>query len=277
MSLTSSGSQETLSVAKNWLEYCVENHDCYKSLFVQPRNKNQRWDPSDTDDERSTIYPTRLLDLQAFEVDCSDVRLIANAVSGSAYATLSHCWGSDCHKRYHATTNNLIELRARIRYTDLPKTYCDAISVCRSLKIRYLWIDSLCILQDSKEDWAREAANMAFVYSNSHLTISADWSTNSDDGCYRTFNLPPLMNTEDTFCTTNVLSNGERSCLYFPDQHGPGYYDLDFTHLAGRAWAISKGFSLDVTSISHRTSSFGNAGEDSLVRTTCLTLLLLTI
>ncbi|PMD17112.1 HET-domain-containing protein, partial [Hyaloscypha hepaticicola] len=135
------------------------------------------------------------------------------------YATLSHCWGSMSHIRYQATTSTLLSLKERIPYKDLPRTYCDAISVCRALKIRYLWIDSLCIIQDSKEDWAREAANMAHVYSNSSLTISADWSTNSDGGCFK--------------ASSGELRKDLDSAIYDHKQ-------LDWTHLAGRAWVYQE-------------------------------------
>jgi hypothetical protein len=164
-------------------------------------------------DERSTIYPTRLLDLQSFEEGCSDIRLIETPVSGSLYATLSHCWGANPDTRYQAAKSTLRDLVDRIRYTDLPSTYCDAISVCRSLGVRYLWIDSLCIIQDSKEDWARESANMAYIYSNSHLTISADWSPNSEGGCYKVNRLPQgiRINSGTAIHVTSVLSDGKRS------------------------------------------------------------------
>ena len=46
----------------------------------------------------------------------------------------------------------------------LPKTFRDAINITSCLRIRYLWIDSLCIVQDDKADWEREAARMAEVY-----------------------------------------------------------------------------------------------------------------
>ncbi|KAF2683991.1 hypothetical protein K458DRAFT_303823, partial [Lentithecium fluviatile CBS 122367] len=54
-----------------------------------------------------------------------------------------------------------------------PRIFLDVVSICRALKIRYLWIDALCIVQDSTEDWEVESAKMAEVYSNSYLTISA--------------------------------------------------------------------------------------------------------
>jgi hypothetical protein len=234
------GPQGTLSIASSWLKHCVEKHDCQKSLFVPRGKRGPDSDFSNVVDERTTIFPTRLLDLQAFNKCSLDIRLVENSASGSLYATLSHCWGANCDARYQATKSTLPALRHRMRYADLPKTYRDAILVCRSLHIRYIWIDSLCIIQDSKEDWAREAARMAYVYSNSHLTISADWSTNSEGGCFRVIDAPQGRILDDTMWISSVLSNGERSCLYFPSNSTPSEWDLDRTHLASRAWVYQE-------------------------------------
>lgn len=129
----------------------------------------------------------------------------------------------------------------------------------------------MCIIQDSKEDWARESANMAYVYSNSHLTISADWSPNSDGGCYKVNRLPQGINSDTTIHVTSVLSDGERSCLYFLKYYRPTHQELDYTHLAGRAWVYQERF------LSRRNLHFtqnqlfwecrrGFAGEDLVPR-----------
>jgi hypothetical protein len=141
--------------------------------------------------------------------------------------------------------------------------------VCRSLSVRYLWIDSLCIIQDSKEDWAREAANMAYVYSNSYLTISADWSPNSEGGCYKANNLPQGINSDKAIHLTSVLSNGEQSFYTFQN-----IILLPMETSTILTWLVELGSTkrdiyLGATSISHKTSSFGNAGEDLLVKTWC--------
>jgi hypothetical protein len=81
---------------------------------------------------------------------------------------------------------------------------------------------------------------MANVYSNSHLTISADWSTNSEGGCFRVIDAPQGIIPDRAIRISSVLSNGERSCLYFPKLHSPAQRDLDYTHLASRAWAYQE-------------------------------------
>lgn len=66
--------------------------------------------------------------------------------------------------------------------TPLPQTFADAVTATRVLGIRYLWIDSLCIIQDSPEDWSEQAPCMAGIYGNAHLTISADAASDSTRG-----------------------------------------------------------------------------------------------
>ncbi|KAN0091688.1 HET domain containing protein [Hyaloscypha variabilis] len=259
-SITSSGSQETLSIAKSWLGHCIENHNCHQSFFMPRYLETPSPDMADANDDLRNFYPTRLLDLQAFGSGCLDIRLIEEPVAGNSFATLSHCWGVDYDTRYQTTTRTLCDHRDRILYANLPKTYLDAVIVCRSLSIRYLWIDSLCIIQDSPEDWAREAASMSDVYSNSHLTISADWSPNPEGGCFKSINAPPAFNPENTICLANVLSSGQQSCcFYLPTWDLDCHSLLDSTHLAGRAWAFQERLLSRRNSISHSISSFGSA------------------
>jgi hypothetical protein len=60
----------------------------------------------------------------------------------------------------------------------LPILFKDVIHFTRKLGVRYLWLDALCILQDDSQDWVRESANMASIYSNSYLTIAATRAKN---------------------------------------------------------------------------------------------------
>ena len=84
------------------------------------------------------------------------------------------------------TSENYQLNRKGVSLASLPKSFRDAVDFTRKLEIRYLWIDSLCIVQDDDEDWRRESANMDEIYQNAFLTISALNSTNCDSGLYRT-------------------------------------------------------------------------------------------
>lgn len=69
-----------------------------------------------------------------------------------------------------------------------PKTFQDAVALIRALPIRYLWIDSLCIVQDDRADWEREAQKMVDIYESAYLTIAAACATSPSSGCFLDFN-----------------------------------------------------------------------------------------
>ncbi|KAH8159037.1 hypothetical protein CIB48_g9211 [Xylaria polymorpha] len=79
----------------------------------------------------------------------------------------------------------------QISYNSLPKTFREAVDVARALQIQYLWIDSLCIIQDNREDWEREAAKMMKVYQGATITFSATSAKSSLDGLGITESLIP--------------------------------------------------------------------------------------
>jgi hypothetical protein len=74
----------------------------------------------------------------------------------------------------------------------LPKTFRDAVNVTRALGIQYIWIDSLCIVQDDMGDWEQEAAKMASIYEGSFLTLAAVDSYNSNGGLFLETVTPPV-------------------------------------------------------------------------------------
>lgn len=104
------------------------------------------------------------------------------------YVTLSHCWGLKHFARLlEANRDDYIE--RGIPWTEICRNtnFRDAIRVARHLKVRYIWIDSLCIVQDSpdREDWKHEAPLMHKVYRNSYCNIAASDSQDSDGGLFR--------------------------------------------------------------------------------------------
>jgi hypothetical protein len=76
---------------------------------------------------------------------------------------LSYKWGG-LDAIWQTTTKNLGMRLAEFDIVELPKTLSDTVHVVRNLGLKCVWIDSLCIIQDDKEDWAREAVKMAFIY-----------------------------------------------------------------------------------------------------------------
>lgn len=99
-----------------------------------------------------------------------------------SYAALSYCWGKS--RTFITTLSTLDARKVGFQVEDLPKTCRDAILVARALGIQYIWIDSLCIVQDSSSDWVAEAAKMCAVYTNAVITFAGVDSPDSDTGLF---------------------------------------------------------------------------------------------
>ena len=134
----------------------------------------------------SAALPSRFVDVGGFGGNVEPRLVASNKISkAERYTTLSHCWGTSPENMPLRTTrSNQSAHESLIPMATLPKTFRDAITVTRALSIRYIWIDSLCIIQDDLKDWEQEAARMASIYEGSFLTIAAVDSPNSNGGLY---------------------------------------------------------------------------------------------
>lgn len=107
--------------------------------------------------------PARVIDLGS-RTSSDGPRIYETNGDCARYIALSHCWGTESN--ITLTQQRLIMFRIALSVRHLPKTFRDAIFIARALGMRYLWIDSLCILQDDLQDWQREPAKMCDVYAN---------------------------------------------------------------------------------------------------------------
>ncbi|EFW99759.1 tol-like protein [Grosmannia clavigera kw1407] len=89
------------------------------------------------------------------------------------YAALSYCWGPghDAARQLTTKTSNLDSHLTKLPQEDLTPVLRDAIAVCRSLSIPYIWIDAVCIVQDDSADWSSESEVMGYIYYHAYLTI----------------------------------------------------------------------------------------------------------
>lgn len=178
-----SGSSESISTVQEWARKCQATHTWCSRL------QTPGW------------YPSRLLDLQAGNTQQSPTtRLILTAkqsMSG-AYNTLSHCWGSKPFLCLSEET--IVQFSEELPVSELTKTFQEAIDFTRRLGVRYLWIDSLCIVQDKYDpsDWLRESRFMDKIYGNGYINLSATASTDGTQGIYRSRHpsaiRPPVIN-----------------------------------------------------------------------------------
>jgi hypothetical protein len=111
------------------------------------------------------------------------LRLSINICGPTKYIALSHQWGPPGQNRkFCAYKTNIQDFKQNIDINRLPKTFQDAVHITRSLGVQYLWIDSLCIIQDDLNDWKQESKLMEQVFSSAYCTIAASCARGSDDG-----------------------------------------------------------------------------------------------
>lgn len=147
-----------------WVSHCNNNHEGCQDLF------------------RTPSLPHRILHIDPNV--CEDSIVLEEIEDGMTgrYVTLSHCWGMQ--RVITTTMNTLAERKAGIPLSDLPPTFQDAVQLTRRLGVKYLWIDSICILQDDISDWEKESALMGSIYSSSYLNIAATHSGDSRGGLF---------------------------------------------------------------------------------------------
>jgi hypothetical protein len=161
--LAESGSESFFQTIRAWVKDCENNH------------------PNCRPPARARL-PTRLVDVG--EGGASTVRLYETKPSDSGkYVALSHPWGDPkIHPPFRTLRTNFEEFKQEIRFDMLPQTFKDAVTTTRALGIRYLWIDSICIIQGPDGDFNDEAARMEDVFSSAYCVIAASRATGQSDG-----------------------------------------------------------------------------------------------
>ena len=150
---------------QRWLDACTSKHRRCNSWCSRLETKGHR--------------PTRVLELSDNGIR---LRCDVQAIHDFKYLALSHMWGKDASKQFRLMSSKLQDFQEAIPLDMLPNIFTEAIRITRYLNFKYLWIDSLCIIQDSKSDWTAEANMMSAVYNNAVCTIA--------------FVLPPDVNAD---------------------------------------------------------------------------------
>ncbi|KLU92596.1 hypothetical protein MAPG_11541 [Magnaporthiopsis poae ATCC 64411] len=175
-------SAENVEMMRQWIRDCQSKH-----VSCRIPTSSRPW------------LPTRLLDVGSAEDDRAPrlVETSASQVEGVTYAALSHMWGdTEAVPPFRTIQFNYEEVKTDIPMSLLPSNFRDAIETCRHLDVPFIWIDSLCIIQDSVDDWQREAKEMHNVYKHAKFTIAATSATSSHDGFLaRDLSLVPAMKT----------------------------------------------------------------------------------
>ncbi|KAF7559100.1 hypothetical protein G7046_g5068 [Stylonectria norvegica] len=170
--LADPGSYGYAAAITRWLQECLEEHTTCKGC--------------------STISNPMPLPRRVLDVSDDKVVLIETGLRKDLYVALSHCWGKD---RLLVTTNETLPDRMKdIPLDIMPRTFRDAVVMTRALGLRYLWIDSLCIIQGDPQDWEEQSAVMADIYANCYLNIATTRSANGSQGF-----LGPRWTSRDTW------------------------------------------------------------------------------
>lgn len=163
------GSEESFAVMRSWIKACETAH----SHGQCTRN-------GDAPLPRRVVYIQRSND----SGNRSPILSLQEPPVGTTgrYIALSHCWGTEPVLK--TTHTNFSQLCSRIDFSDLPLTFRDAVRCAQALEIAYLWIDSLCIIQDDLRDWDVESAKMASIYHDAYLVIAAGASASDHGGLF---------------------------------------------------------------------------------------------
>ncbi|KAH7176868.1 heterokaryon incompatibility protein-domain-containing protein [Dactylonectria macrodidyma] len=212
------------NLIREFLRLCETCHDhrCTGKLGIEDPFRETLNEPyfGVVDMENESLAP----------LPCSDD---GNELRFEAYATVSYVWGSD-RSRQHATRISNIQSRRKsgglsavIR--QLPKALRQSINLVHGLGIRYIWIDALCIVQNSSHSWNLNARAMHLIYGNSTLTICAA------DGMDATTGLSAL--DDDHKPRQKIVNYAEGVCLML---HRPAETSIETTEWNKRAWTFQE-------------------------------------
>jgi hypothetical protein len=209
------GSQSAYEQALRWMKECTESHSDCQSPKIGP-------------------LPTRVIDVHSFSVN-GDPRLFITEGLEAPYAALSYCWGAK-------QPNSLLGERLPdyvkcIPRANLPQTIQDAITATANLGLRYLWVDSMCIIQDSSTDKRKEISKMREIFRNALVTISAASARSVSEGFLhpRTPPVPsvcvPLRCPDGSYGEVSLYSDGEEPHLVYTEGDHP---------VESRAWTLEE-------------------------------------
>lgn len=157
--LSDPGSPTHIEVLGQWIRDCDQKHQCLHS-------------------QEAPFLPTRLIYVGKNASERARlIRGTENLAKETKYLALSHRWGSPPNslegKIVCTDRNNIDRLCRGLDDSELPPMFLDAILIARELKVEYLWIDSLCIIQKDEEDWEKESELMEQVFRSAYATLAA--------------------------------------------------------------------------------------------------------
>jgi hypothetical protein len=118
--------------------------------------------------------------------DSTTVKLVESHGIVRTYCALSYCWGPKDKQPLRTVHENYNRHVIGIALDKLPKTFQDFVLLARGIGVDYVWIDSLCLMQDDEQDWKSQAKTMDAVYRNATLVVAAAGAEDSTKGLFIT-------------------------------------------------------------------------------------------
>jgi hypothetical protein len=158
-------SDGTLDLIEHWLA----EYPCNHSACVAAR----------VNDREEILHGVRFL-----QITDPHTILLREDMVPYQYACLTHCWGGSEIIPKTTVANKAIHIERGLSVGSLPETFRETVHVCHRIGIDFVWIDSLCIVQDGDWDWRSQAARMADIYAESTLTIAAAKASDPTGGLF---------------------------------------------------------------------------------------------
>lgn len=191
--------------------------------------------------DKISWLPTRLVDVG---LHGGIIRLVETQQISedrySPYFTLSHRWGATSDQSRRLLSSNKSAWMKSIPTDQMPALFQDAIQFTRDMNISYIWIDSLCIIQDSPEDWSIEAALMGRVYAQSLCNIAASIASAKDgldDGLFYTRTVEDIASSA---MVRKFLVRKDHQGIYEISISDNSYIDRYESLLYRRAWVLQE-------------------------------------
>lgn len=185
--------------------------------------------------------PERLLDIREQIPRLISCRGAQSEAQGrTCYAALSYCWGTseDAMHQLTTTRRTILQRQRGIQYDEMPPVLRDAVHITRNLDIPFLWIDSLCILQDDISDWESQCPQMDNIYGHAQVTLVAA----SSKSCRESFLQPEAPRALLPFNSMRRPGFGGLLQVEFLGcSESPRDFDgMSDSRLATRGWAIQE-------------------------------------